>query len=328
MRKTSFLLISVYLLSCASAFAQRAGVPGEDLANDLAGFIDVQIERNYTGSGLEPLTVELSRNGVPITRTFSSPNGTAQLGPLRSGRYTVTVSGPGVSSSIESVELRDGMNSHVMVGVRRDTDQSSTAANGPVSVAELNVPSKAQKIYGNGLKYARKQQWEKAAAEFKRAIEAYPSYVSAHTALGLACYELHDLPGADASFSKALQISSSDSMALRWLGKLRLADHRFSEADQYLENAIRYDPNNDEVLMMLSWAQLETGKTQTAIATALRVAETSVHAPAAHYIAGRGYDVSGQKDLAIAQYKLCIKSNPHSPNVQLAESRIAALMSR
>ena len=325
MHSRCLFLISVFLLSCLPTFAQRVGMRGEDMNGDFTGFIDVQIERGYVGSSLEPLTVELSRNGVPLARTFLSPSGSAQLGPVHPGHYTVTVSGPGVISTMESVELRDGMNGHVMVGVNRGPTESSSAQNGTVSAAELNVPSKAKKFYGNGLKYGRRREWAKSAEEFKRAIKEYPSYGSAYAALGIANYELHDVKSADALFVTALQLNPSDPMALHWLGKLRLAEHKFPEAEQYLQNAIRYQPNNDEVVVMLAWAQLETGKTQTAISTALRVSETSVHASAAHYIAGRGYDVSGQKDLAIAQYRLCIKSDSHSPNVQLAQSRIANL---
>lgn len=47
---------------------------------------------------------------------------------------------------------------------------------------------KATEYYDLGVEYSRKSQWEKAITEFKKAIEADPTFQEAHYALGI-CYE-------------------------------------------------------------------------------------------------------------------------------------------
>ena len=321
------LMISACLLVCISGVAQRARIPNVDGGGALSGFIDVDIRRNFGGGSLGPYTVDVLSNGIPEARTYSTPGGNAVIGPLRPGRYTVSVSGPGISTAMEEVDLSDAASRYrVVVTVNRDPNQVATgAASGSVSAEELNAPSDAKKHYGQGLKFARKKQWEKAIAEFRRATEVFPKYASAFTGLGLTYYEIHDNAKATEFLTEAIQINPSDALALRWLGKMSISERNFSAARTYLEGAVRYDPSNDELLALLAWSQLETGSTSESIKTALRVSDKSPQAAAAHFIAGRGYEISARTKEALEQYRLCIKDDPHSPNVQLAESRIANL---
>ena len=110
-----------------------------------------------------------------------------------------------------------------------------------------------------------------AVSQFQKAIALDPMYPSAHSGLGLA-YLLLDSKEyvvAENEFRSELKINPKDYISHYFLGLVALADHKSTEALEWLEQAARLQPEQPDVLFHLARAYLAVGRRQDA-STALR----------------------------------------------------------
>ncbi len=112
----------------------------------------------------------------------------------------------------------------------------------PVSATSNNAPKDAQEAFQRGRKFADKQKPDLAVAEFKKAIEIYPSYSIAWLSLGRLQSKLKDDAAAAASLRKA--IDADPKLASPWgeLGLVRLRQSDWPEAAEHLDRALHLNP--------------------------------------------------------------------------------------
>ena len=113
-----------------------------------------------------------------------------------------------------------------------------------VSATTLGAPANARKAYEKGLAAMREQQWNAAAAEFDKAVRAYPKFAIAWYQLGLASQSRNDLAGAIAAWKQSLQ---SDPKYLKPYESLTvLADRQgdWAESEKYSRIWIQLDPED------------------------------------------------------------------------------------
>jgi tetratricopeptide (TPR) repeat protein len=120
----------------------------------------------------------------------------------------------------------------------------SRASSLTVSATTLQAPANARKAYQKGLEAMRVEKWDAAAAEFGKAVKAYPKFAIAWYQLGLARQSRNDAAGAVEAWKEAQQ---SDPRYVKPYENLTVAaDHRsdWPESEKYSRLWIQLDPED------------------------------------------------------------------------------------
>jgi tetratricopeptide (TPR) repeat protein len=183
-----------------------------------------------------------------------------------------------------------------------------------------------QKAMSEGHSAAWDQQWDKAAAAYRKALDAIPGHPKALSSLGLALYELQDFPEALRAYEKASQAAPSDPVPLEKIAQL-------SERLGMIPDAIRssmkaaelYIKNQDSEKALENWVrvtQLDDAHI-TARSYLAMVHERLGHAPqaATEYLAVASYlQRSGNAAKAAEMVARAVHLLPGSPEVRQAEA--------
>lgn len=145
---------------------------------------------------------------------------------------------------------------------------------------------------------------------YQRAVAADSTYAAAHA--GIAHAYLNSIvtnalqlplsvviARADAAASRATKLDSMSSFAYDALGKTRLAQYRFPEADSMLQRALSLDPADSRIREHMIWLYIFTGRRAEALAQArIAVADDPLSAAIASELA-RALMVNGDCDAAL-----------------------------
>lgn len=129
-----------------------------------------------------------------------------------------------------------------------------------------------------------------------RALELDPDSSEAHASLANIAMQFdNDWPRAEAEFERAIAINPSNVTAYRFYGALLVATERFDEAKEIFRRAIRLDPGGPDQ-RSLSWAELESGRFDAAIAQAEEARDRHPNALRTHIALGLFYLCAGRRD--------------------------------
>ncbi len=117
---------------------------------------------------------------------------------------------------LESIVGRDPTNRHAWVRLGNlyfDTDQHMPSIDAYTKALELD-PNDPDVITDRGIMYRSIGDFTQAAAEFRRAAEAFPKHMNSALNLGVVLrYDLNDLPGAAHAWEMYLQRNPPAEMA-------------------------------------------------------------------------------------------------------------------
>jgi Tfp pilus assembly protein PilF len=328
----SFLFL-VVLLSSLTTFAQRQ--PGRTTTTPFPSSIsrEARLEIQLVNENSRPwraqVLVEVVGNGTVNVRGYTDSDGRVTFN-LRSGStYRARVSGDHDSEEVSFEILQGEMFHHETIKIKSPPAQTNrAAAGGTISAAELNVPGKAKKEYQKGLDAFNDKKWDKAREHFEKAVKDYPQFDEAFNNLGVCAMQQNDVAGAKAAFLKAAELNPHNAAATRNLGRIYLTkDNDPKNAREMLQKALAADPRSGETMTLLSYADLQTGDLDGAIATAKRVHSNGPQDqfPFAHLVAGRALERKGDKNAAAIEYKSYLKEAENTPEAQTAKEGLARL---
>ena len=134
---------------------------------------------------------------------------------------------------------------------------------------DLEAPNKAVRGVQPGATALMKAQHSKEAIKhLRRAIDAYPKFVSAHIGLGLAYLDQEDRPHATSEFEAAAKLDPKFPGSFLNLGMVALSMNDFETARPELEKAASLRPRDAKILCALAYAQNGTHQYQQALETA------------------------------------------------------------
>jgi len=111
---------------------------------------------------------------------------------------------------------------------------------------------KAPETYVNlGLSYSGLGNSQKARTAFEVAIKVDDEFEIAYFELGQVLGELGDLNGAIEAYKKTVKLNSQNTTALINLGNLYILRKDFGKAEQYLNRALKEDPDLQEAIRLL-----------------------------------------------------------------------------
>ena len=180
--------------------------------------------------------------------------------------------------------------------------------------------------YSNlGVSYERLGHGD-AQAQFERAIELRPDFTHAH--FNLARILMTGERGAQAvvELQRTIQIDPNHLGALNMLGMALGRQQRFAEAQPYLERAVRLDPNQAEVLNMLGMALGRQGKfaeAQSHLEQAVRLDPN--HAEALNNL-GAAYAGQGRLREAVVQFEAVLRIDPDDLEIREILKKVKAAL--
>lgn len=130
-----------------------------------------------------------------------------------------------------------------------------------------------------------------------------------------------DYAGAAAELQRLVQDAPDFVPARILLGGVLLSQGNVEQADLQLTRAVENEPNNRAARQLLSKVRRQLGRPDLQESTPLSVEEREAKARQQirrvdpRLIQAETYAKNGQKDKAIAQYELLLRSNPRSPGV-------------
>jgi tetratricopeptide (TPR) repeat protein len=175
-----------------------------------------------------PLNASASQYSNPVTSALRGCQLQADLAGYRSERVSIDVKSMMDDTRVGTIILHPLSRASALI----------------VSATTLAAPPNAKKAYAKGLDAMHSAKWDVAAAEFNKAIKAYPKFAIAWYQLGLARSSRNDTAGAMEAWRQAQSI---DPKYVKPYENLTAgADHQgdWAESEKYSRLWIRLDPED------------------------------------------------------------------------------------
>ncbi|MGB7601376.1 MAG: VWA domain-containing protein [Candidatus Sulfotelmatobacter sp.] len=191
---------------------------------------------------------------------------------------------------------------------------------------DRKAPDSARREYEKGTRFLIQKNYNGAVEHLTKAVSIYPSFVTAHNALGSTYLKLNQNEQAQTEFSQAVALDGHLPYSYLNLGWAQLALKNFASAQDSMQKAAKLAPLELHLLIAQSYAQLLNKDYEAAIATAQQV-HNRKHEGAAivHYFAAASWQ--GQNNLQQTQNELGIflAEAPTSPFAEAARQMIAEI---
>lgn len=180
--------------------------------------------------------------GATLATSFTDAEGSFYFYDLPEGRYLLIVSHSVAGELRRYVDLYSASVRDLRIVLPERTPAESSPGEFAVPAWALAIPPEAQKDYSKAIKELNQGNATQAVAHLEAALQRYPDYAAAHSALGTAHYRSGDLEAAVGAYRKALEIDEDFSDACVGLGALLSAQHDYAQAEQHLVHARQLKP--------------------------------------------------------------------------------------
>jgi CubicO group peptidase (beta-lactamase class C family) len=223
-------------------FGEIAGFGGiTSTAGDLAKFLRYQIRPDSR-------TDVLDAAGIQSLRAVRTLGSAWQAG---GGRGWLVIRDPDGTITLEHSGEVDGHSSYIGFSPENRVGVAVAANLGGSSAREIALPLLARMVTQvrqlqpmnreSAMVLAKKRQWADAEVALVKVIAAMPGDGEAWYQVGVARYELRDLPGAEAAFLQAATKGASPPSAMFMLAVIAAAQARIDTAFERLDRAL-HDP--------------------------------------------------------------------------------------
>lgn len=273
----------------------------------------------------------LSPSGTPVGTAQTNDDGTAYFQVSSGITYRAQISGRDIESTTSEFFIMGGQQSHTenLTVRRRSLSQSATApkSSPSVSIAEINVPKKAQDEMKKGVEAFDRGDLDKARQRFQKAVSIYPRYARAYYNLAILTLKTNDPKAAADLFGKAIQTDDKYLPAYIGLSRLEVQEKRYTEAESLLAKVMLLNPGIPEAVALLAAAEYGNKEYDKALADAQRVHTMPDHERFAnvHLLAGQILEMRNRNREAIAEYRAFLNEAPESSQASSVQKAVADL---
>lgn len=197
------------------------------------------------------------------------------------------------------------------------------------SKLDLKAPGAARREYEKGNQLVFRKSYADAAEHFVKAITAYPSFVSAHNALGSTYLDLGRNEEAQSEFQRSAALDGHLPHTFMNLGRAQLALKNFSGAQESMQKASELAPLDLRLLSALTYAQYLNHDYGGAIATAQRVHGLKHENNAiVHYFAAASWQGKNNLDETQKELQMLLEEDPKSSVAESARQMIEQIKAR
>ena len=290
----------------------------------------------------------VSRSGLVVTHKVNLAEDAKVLkivvrdrasGQMGSLSIPLQPSEPGTEPSIseggggmQAQVLRLDLTRKILPGRQRNLDaaererRQSLIAAGKLSVLDLEAPVKATDEFNQASALLKGRQTQEAMVHLRKAIRAYPKFVTAHNYLGMAYQETDDIAHARAEYDTAAQLDGTFAASFVNLGRLELSLNNYVAAKAYLEKAAGLRSTDAGILTALAYAQHGDHQYLEALKTARRIHSISHDGEGiAHYLAASAAVSLNDYPAAQREYAFFLQEDPANPLAAAAQSNLDIL---
>ncbi len=168
----------------------------------------------------------------------------------------------------------------------------------------------AQYAMSRGAKKLEDQDYEGAAAEFKRAAAMSPNSATPYRYLGKTYALLDRKQDAIEAFKKAVRAEPDSVDAHADLGGAYVASGQYAEAEKQYQQVINLDPTSASAYARLGYVALMTGRYGDAEARFRKSASLAPRDPDVYYNLGLAFSKQDRYREAVAQFEKAITIDP------------------
>ncbi len=158
--------------------------------------------------------------------------------------------------------------------------------------------------------YKMRDEFDAGIIRATRLVEEYSDNVWSYIFLGQMLMGKNDYLQAKSTFMEALQIDQDLKIIYNYLTKIFIEEEQFDEGIQFANNLINTNNSNPQLYHLLARMQIGQNKNQEAI----RTYQTALDISPDDYLnlinLAQAYQLNGEYDLAIAQYRKIERTYP------------------
>jgi Flp pilus assembly protein TadD len=219
-----------------------------------------------------PILVELQLRGSTINSAYSDDQGRFGFYSLESNPYQVVTEDGAYYPVVEQAIVNPLTSPMVMVQIhleprpdaRQEPLQGRVKDGNPymVDLAEYShrFPKKAVKEFDKALEADRQEKHEEAIRHYRNALRIAPDFYPAHNNLGSDYLSRTDFSAARNEFEQVIQLNQSDATAYFNLSHVCMLMGEVSNAQKFLGEGLRRDPNSALGHFILGSLNFRTGK--------------------------------------------------------------------
>lgn len=176
--------------------------------------------------------------------------------------------------------------------------------------------------FERGLELLEQNEPEKAALEFRNALEIDEAFIPARFEFAKLELARGNGQGAYGNFLRVVELDPAHAAARLELAKLLLLTGEFGEALLHADAAHKADPNNPDILIARAIAHYRLGNTEQALADAQRVLKLRPGDPQAQLLLVSEKLAGGDTDAALALVDRSLADNPTDLPLNLMKLQI------
>lgn len=200
------------------------------------------------------------------------------------------------------------------------------------STTTLEAPKAAKRSFERGLEQLARPggSLEKAAAEFERAVAAYPRFAEAWTALGETRLKLRDLQGAVDALRESVKADPAFPRPYRTLVQIYMMNQNLEAVLETAPVRLRLNPADDHTRYFLALASFGLRRYDEAEASAKELIrrKQAQRFPQVHQILGEIYADWGAYSPAAASLRAYLRLVPTASSAKAIEARISGWQER
>ena len=191
---------------------------------------------------------------------------------------------------------------------------------------EIDLVEEAKIYFNRGLKHQNQNEYEKAIADYNKAIELNPNYVYAYGNRGISYKNLGKYELAIADYNKAIELNPKYGNAYnnRGVSYQNLEKYELAIADY--NKAIELNPKHANAYNNRGNSYKNLGKYELAIADYNKAIELNSNDATAYNNRGVSYQNLEKYELAIADYNKAIELDPDKEMYQRNRDRLLEKM--
>ena len=280
-------------------------LPVSLLAIDIDG--EVRIGSRH---GLDkPATVQLLRERHVVYEQYTDLNGRFEFRSVEPTRYVVRAIYDSLPEAEVVLDLL-GSNTRYRVPITlKPVKEPPAGKTQVVSVEQLTLPRQAKKEYEAGLKMRKAGDCAGAVQHLQKAVALAPRYGEAFNELGICRRNSGDAAGAEKALLRAVELRTTIYPSIN-LADLYATQKRLDDAGRVLEQAIRENPSEGDLLFALARIQFDRGDLKKAEELALK-AHDRVHRTAdVHLLLAKIYLATNKAPSLVAQLEAYLVEHP------------------
>ena len=217
----------------------------------------------------------------------------------------------GVISGTTILSAQDGARQNALALERQG--QNAEAEQAWQGIAQGN-PQNAEAFAHLGLLEARRERYDEAIANYRKAIALNPELPGLQMNLGLALFKTKDFKDSIKPFTAELKKHPDDQRLTILLGMAHYGMGDYFVAIPYLKKAAERDPQSLPLRLTLAHSCLWSKQYQCVLDAYKEILALNAESAEADMLVGEALDEKGDNVGATEQFRAAVRSNPKEPN--------------